>query len=210
MTVVPLLICGPRLNLFRKQSSKEVQHSPIDNDDKIPVSRDVSETAAPCTCGVRPIKRMVTTATTDSAKTLRESLSSPSPSAFGYDPFRKRTLSSTGSTAQESPERLNHTSRSYSASTARTSSGSSAIRECSIAPSFGYSLNKYQFCQRETPEFLTNGLSKPRLKNHWYFCRREKSTMSSRMSKMFSGGALTLSTLLLQWKSGFGWRTGGW
>ena len=117
------------------------------------------------------------TATIDSAKTLRESLSSPSPSVvkFGYDPFRKRTLSSTESTAQESLEILSHTPRSNSASTARTSyssyrdrlqSGSSAIRECSIAPSFGYSLNGYQFCQKETPEFPTNGLSKPGLNNH--------------------------------------------
>lgn len=113
----------------RKQLNEEAQHAPIENDDQTAVSRRVSESDPVCTCGFPPIKRAITTATTDSARTLyspRESLSNISPRAVksGYKPSRERTLSSTGSTAQEARESLTLKQRSYSVSTAKTSCSS--------------------------------------------------------------------------------------
>lgn len=139
------------LKISRKQLNEEAQHAPIENDDQTAVSRRVSESDPVCTCGFPPIKRAITTATTDSARTLyspRESLSNISPRAVksGYKPSRERTLSSTGSTAQEARESLTLKQRSYSVSTAKTSCSSchdrvklddSVIGEYHYAPSFG-------------------------------------------------------------------------
>lgn len=143
--------------------SEEVQHSRIDNDNKTPVVRHESENDVACTCGISPIKRTITTVTTDSAKTLynpKESLSYPSPRAVKHGPkaFRERTTSSTGSTAQEYLESLTLKSRSDSVSTAKTScpschdrvqSGDPGINECHTEHNLGSSLYEYKGLSEE-------------------------------------------------------------
>ena len=115
--------------ISRRTLSEENRHAPTDNDEKSPSGRRVSEFDAGCTCGFSPVRRTITTATTDSATLYnqRDSLSSPSTNVVnsGYKTRRERRLSSTASTAQETLEDSNLKSRSYSVSTAKTSCFSS-------------------------------------------------------------------------------------
>ncbi|CAD6566113.1 MAG: hypothetical protein ASARMPREDX12_007549 [Alectoria sarmentosa] len=109
----------------RKHLSEEAQYAPSDNDDRTAVSRLGSENDATYT----PIKRAITTATTDSAGTLcnpRESLSNPAPRAakLGYKSIRERPPSGTGSAGQVTLESSTLKSRSLSVSTAKTSCSS--------------------------------------------------------------------------------------
>ena len=90
----------------------------------------------------------------------RESLSiAPRKTAkYGYEPFRERTGSSTGSIAPEALGKTTPKSRSYSTSTAKTTCsscydevqlGGSGIDECPTPPSFGNPAIGYQALLRE-------------------------------------------------------------
>lgn len=161
MTAVPLMIWKPCLISFRKHLSEGAQYAPIDNDDRTAVGRLGSENDATYT----PIKRAVTTATTDSAGTLcnpRECLSNPVPRAvkFGYKPIRERPPSSTGSAGQSALESSTLKSRSLSVSTAKTSCsschdrlqlGNTGSSQRYTAPSFGNYLNEIQALSEGEP-----------------------------------------------------------
>ncbi|KAF6225589.1 hypothetical protein HO133_009589 [Letharia lupina] len=183
----------------RKQLSEETKQTPIDDDEKPPVRIREPEVDVGCTCGVSPIKR-TTTATTTGSATLnnpRESLSTQSPKAvqFGYQPFRERTHSSTGSNAQEALESLTLKSRSYSASTAKTSccschdrvqSGGLGIGECHIAPSFEKSSNECHALSEEQPPVPDQGPLQTKTKQPLVLLRdREKHNVVSDVQKLF-------------------------
>ena len=149
---------NPCSKLYREHLREEAQHAFIEDDKETLVARRESEIDAACTCGLSAIKKSSTIATTGSVKTNytpRGFVSNTSPRTVhsGDSLFRKRTLSSTGSTAQEGLEDLRLNSRSESLCTAKTScsschdqvhSRSSEKDERGVTPSYGNSQNGYQ------------------------------------------------------------------
>lgn len=201
------------LKLFRKQLN-EAQRTPIEKDDQTAVSKFVPEIDPACTCEFPSMKRAITTATTDSARTLcspRGSLSNISPRAVksGYKPSRERTLSSTGSTLYEKRESLTHKSRSYSASTAKTSCSSchdgvkldeSPIGEYHHAYSFGNLQNRYQSSLEEDPP-TSDQVSLP-IKTQQplkLLQRREKHNVASTVGDAFRSSVEKTPVTLERW-----------
>lgn len=134
------------------------QHAFTLDDNETLVARRGSGIDLACTCGLSPIKKTTTKATTNLVKSTynpEDSLSNASPRTVnaGYNPSRKRTLSSTGSTAHDALESLRLDSRSESLCTAQTSCSSCrdqihsrgcVLDERRITPSYGDLQNENQ------------------------------------------------------------------
>lgn len=136
---------------------------------------------AACTCRVLPAKETITTAFTDPTKmsySTRENLSNTSPKTVksGYNPLCDKTLTGTGSTAQETLENITLNSRSGSVSTAKSSCSSCHGRLNSRSAGTEINVELYlamealklntKLCQREDPQFPTNGRSKKGLNSY--------------------------------------------